>query len=81
MRYGLSEQALVNSAFGLEGDVPDPLSSDGGVLTAAEVQRRARKAATELGLQDDRKAQFFVGFSPQGTPQRGGLASLAQEGA
>lgn len=78
-RFGLSEEALVNSAFSLEGTVADPLSSDGVPLTANEVQRRARKAATQLGLADDRKAQFFVGFTPEGKPRRGGLAALQAE--
>lgn len=78
-RFGLSETALVNSAFGVETIGADPLSSSGAALTSVEVQRRARKAATELGLEDDRKAQLFVGFSSDGRPQRGGLAALAPE--
>lgn len=78
-RFGLSQTALVNAAFGIETDEPDPLSPDGGTLTAAEIQRRAGKAATELGLQDDRKAQFFVGFTDRGTPERQGLSAAAPE--
>lgn len=74
-RYGLTESALVNSAFGIETDEGDPLSTDGSAFTATEVQRRAAKAARELGIRDDNKASFFVGFTPDGRPQRQGLAA------
>ena len=78
-RYGLTQEALVNAAFGVSSEIVDPLSSDNRPLSAVEVQRRARKAATELGLQDDRKAQFFVGFTEAGRPERQGLAAAAPE--
>ena len=78
-RFGLTEEALVSAAFGVESVGSDPLSSDGGAFTAAEVQKRARKAAKELGIQDDRKAQFFVGFDSFGAPTRQGLSASAPE--
>ena len=78
-RYGLSQEALVASAFGLGSVGVDPLSSDGSTFTAAEIQKRARKAATELGIRDDRKAQFFVGFDEGGRPVRQGLSASAPE--
>ncbi len=78
-RFGLTEQALVSAAFGLESAGADPLSTDGTPFTSAEISKRARKARIELGLEDDRKANFFVGFDPQGRPTRGGLAASAPE--
>ena len=78
-RFGLSENALVSSAFGLEAVGGDPLSTDGTPFTAVEVQRRARKAARELAIQDDPKAKFFVGFDQFGRPQRQGLSATAPE--
>ena len=68
-RYGLSQEALVNAAFGVET----------GGRSATDIQRQARKAATELGIQDDQKAQFFVGFDRFSRPQRSGLAASAPE--
>lgn len=105
-RFGLSQAALVNAAFGIgtnmsgatqtagtttavEGDdsVPpvegeeEPAESatdiDPDEVSALEIQRRAAKAATELGMQDDYKAQLYVGFDESGRPQRGGLSALA----
>jgi len=78
-RYGLSSEALISAAFGVESVGADPLTSDGGSFTAAEVQKRARKAATELGIQDDLKANFFVGFDSFGSPRRQGLTASAPE--
>ena len=78
-RYGLSQEALVSAAFGLESVGGDPWADGGGDFSAAEIQKRARKAAKELGIQDDRKAQFFVGFDPFGAPTRQGLAASAPE--
>lgn len=78
-RFGLSEQALVNAAFGVETLGADPFSTSGEPLTATEVQRRAFKAAQELGLQDDEKAHFFVGHDDSGRPKREGLAAQAAE--
>jgi len=77
-RFGLSEEALVSAAFGVGSSGADPLSTDGD-FTAGEIRRRAKKAATELGIQDDRKAQFFVGFDSFGSPRRQGLTASAPE--
>ncbi len=78
-RFGLTESALVNSAFGVETLGADPISTSGEALTANEVQRRVQKAATELGIQDDRKAQLFVGFDQRGRPVREGLRAVRPE--
>jgi len=74
-RAGLTQQALIMSAFGNTGLI------DGKEVSAAEVTQRASKFALELGLEDDPKAQLFVGFTPEGTPTRPGLAALSPEGA
>lgn len=79
-RFGLSEQALINSAFGVEDLGADPLSSDGSPLSPVEVRRRARRASTELALADDQKDTFFLGFDAYNRPQRRGLAALRPEG-
>ena len=68
-KYGLTQEALVNAAFDLE-------SSQG---TAEAVRRLARKTAIELGVLDDPKAQFFVGYNPQGAPKRQGMQALRPE--
>ena len=68
-RYGLSEQSLVNASFGV----------DTGDQTATQVRRQARKAATELGIRDDAKAQFFQGFDQFNRPVRTGLAAGSPE--
>jgi len=79
-RYGLSEEALVSAMFGISSTGGDPLSS-GGEFSASEIRKRARKAATELGIQDDSdsKANFFVGFDSFGSPRRQGLTASAPE--
>ena len=68
-RYGLSQEMLVNAAFGVET----------GSMTSVDVQRQARKAATELGIQDDEKAGFFLGFDRFARPNRQGLLASAPE--
>jgi len=78
-RYGLSSEALISAAFGVDSAGGDPLSSGGGNFSAAEIRKRAKRAATELGIQDDRKAQFFVGFDSFGSPRRQGLTASAPE--
>jgi len=78
-RYGLTQEALVAAAFGTDSAGADPLSLGGGEFTATEIRKRARKAATELGIQDDRKSQFFVGFDSFGSPTRKGLAVASPE--
>ena len=49
-RYGLSQESLVNAAFGV--------NTEGG-MSATDVNRQARKAAQELGIQDDSQRGFF----------------------
>lgn len=78
-RYGLSQEALVNSAFGVETIGADPLSTDDSPLSAGEVRQRASKAATELGLRDDQKDTFFIGFDKHSRPQRQGLTAMRPE--
>jgi hypothetical protein len=68
-RYGLSQEALVNAAFGVET----------GDMSSTEIQRQAAKAATELGIQDDEKAGFFLGFDRFARPNRQGLLASAPE--
>jgi hypothetical protein len=68
-RYGLTEQALVSAAFGLE---------EGG-QSAAEIRRLANKTVKELGAQDDKKAQFYTTFDQRKRPVREGLAAAAPE--
>jgi hypothetical protein len=68
-RYGLSEQALVSAAFGL----------DEGDQTANEVRRLAKKTIVELAGQDDPKAQFYTTFDQRKRPVREGLAAAAPE--
>lgn len=68
-RYGLSESALVSSAFGLTE----------GEQTAEEVRRLAAKTTRELGLQDDKKAQFYASFNERGALIKPGLQALAPE--
>lgn len=68
-RYGLTEQALVSSAFGLKE----------GNKTAREIQRLAAKTQKELGLQDDKKAQFYASFNERGSLIKPGLSALSPE--
>lgn len=49
--------------------------------TIEEVKLRVAKLAREQDLFDEEKINFFVGFSPLGTPQRPGLKTLAPESA
>ena len=46
-----------------------------------EVKLEVAKIAREEGLLDDEKLNFYIGFTPQGTPMRPGLQALAAEGA
>lgn len=68
-RYDLSQEQLVNAAFGV----------DSGGTSAAEITQRAQKAAQELGIMDDNKASFFVGFDRFARPTRQGLQATAPE--
>jgi hypothetical protein len=68
-RYNLSEEKLVNAAFelGTAGE------------SANEIRSLAKKTILELGLADDRKAQFFQSFDQSGRPFRPGLVAGAPE--
>jgi hypothetical protein len=68
-RFGLSEEALVSASFGLGS----------GDETNVETRRAAKKAILELGLEDDDKAEFFLGFNASSRPVRAGLAAAAPE--
>ena len=68
-RYGLTEQALVSAAFGLEE----------GDQSAQEIRRLANKTVKELSAQDDKKAQFYTTFDQRKRPVREGLAASAPE--
>lgn len=70
-RYGLTQDDVLRSAAGLE--------SNG--RSVEEIRMLVAKTARELGLADDEKINFFTGFTPQGTPVRPGLQSLAPESA
>lgn len=64
----------------------DVLSAAAGInpssgLSTDEVRLKVAKLARENALFDDEKINFYVGFSPQGTPTRPGLNVLAPEGA
>ena len=69
-RSGLSENDLISAAFDLK-------SVSG--RTANEIRRLAKKTLTELGLEDDPKAQFFTGFTQAGRPAKTGLLAGAPE--
>ena len=68
-RYGLSQQQLVNAAFGVDTDGQ----------SATDVNRQARKAAQELGIQDDSERGFFLGFDRMSRPVRQGLTAVSPE--
>lgn len=65
-RYSLSVQKLVDATLDIGED-------------AARTRNLANKAITELGLQDDPKAQFFTGFTQAGRPVKTGLLAGAPE--
>jgi hypothetical protein len=69
-KVGVTEEDLVSAAFNLE-------ATSG--RTPEEIRRLARKGALELGVLDDPKAHFFVGFTPEGAPKRQGLQGLRPE--
>jgi len=62
---------LVNAAFMVD--------DEGLGMSAVQVQRLATKTATELGMQDDTKAQFYTTFDQRKRPVREGLAASAPE--
>jgi hypothetical protein len=71
-RYGLSRDEVLSAAAGVTG---------ASGRSVDEVKMLVAKTAREQGLADDEKINFYVGFSPQGTPMRPGLQTLAPEGA
>jgi hypothetical protein len=70
-RYGLTVDDITSASTGIK-------SVSGRSIS--DIKRLASKTATELGLADDRKAKLYIGYSPQGTPQRTGLRALAGQG-
>ncbi len=69
-RYGLTVEGLVNAVgFGLAT----------GDDSVGEIRRLANKTIRELGLADDRRAQFFQSFDESGKPFRPGLTAGAPE--
>jgi hypothetical protein len=78
-RYGLSEEALVNAQFMIDTEGTDTISTREGAMSATEIRQRARKAATELGIQDDQKRGFFLGFDRMSRPVRQGLQASRPE--
>lgn len=78
----LGDEAL--NRYGLTRD--EVLSASAGVVAASgrsvdEVKQLVAKTAREQSLADDDKINFYVGFTPMGTPTRPGLQALAPEGA
>lgn len=70
-RGQLSETDVLRGAAGIGS----------GDRSAAEIRLQMAKIAKENDLFDEEKINFFVGFSPEGTPERPGLQSLRPEGA
>ena len=65
-KAGLTQNDLIRSAFDMTT----------GDQSAIDIQKRASKFAREIGLMDDEKANLFVGFDPQGRPNRPGLGAF-----
>lgn len=72
-KYGLSRDEVLSAAVGVQ--------AQGTERTLDETKLLVAKTARELGLADDEKINFYVGFNPQGTPNRPGLQTLRPEGA
>jgi|GEM_PF-4880592 len=70
--YGVTLDDVVSAIAGIEAD---------GMRSLEEIKALVSQAAREQGLADDEKITFFTNFSPQGTPQKIGLRSLAPEGS
>lgn len=71
-RGGLTRDEVLSMAAGV-----DPQSG----RSIDEVRLQVAKIARENDLFDEEKINFFVGFTPQGTPERPGLQALSPEGA
>ena len=71
-RGNLTRDDLISAFAGT-----DPVSG----RSIEEVKLQVAKLAREQDLFDEEKINFFVGFSPLGTPQRPGLKTLAPESA
>lgn len=71
-KYDLTPDDVLSAAAGVAGQ---------SGRSVEEVKRSVAKIAREQALFDDEKINFYVGFTPQGTPNRPGLTSLAPEGA
>lgn len=71
-KYDLTPDDVLSAAAGVAGQ---------SGRTVEEIKRSVAKIAREQALFDDEKINFYVGFTPQGTPNRPGLQTLAPEGA
>jgi hypothetical protein len=71
-KYGLSRDDI----FALKTGVT-PLSG----RSLEDVRVKAIQASREMGLMDDEKAGFYMGFTAQGTPERPGLQATRPMGA
>lgn len=71
-RYGLTRDEVLSASVGVA-----PASG----RSLDEIKLMVAKTAREQGLADDDKINFYVGFSPSGTPTRPGLEVLRPEGA
>jgi hypothetical protein len=56
------------------------ITSAGG-RSPVEIRNLVAKLARENDLMDEEKLNFYVGFTPSGSPFRPGLTALAPEGA
>jgi hypothetical protein len=70
LRGGLSRDDILSAAAGI---------APNSAMSADRVKLRVAKIAQENDLFDEEKLQFYVGFSPSGTPTRPGLGVLAPE--
>jgi hypothetical protein len=71
-RGGLTRDEVLSAAAGINPETG---------RTIDEVRLRVAKIAQENDLFDESKVNFYLGFSPSGTPTRPGLAALRPEGA
>jgi hypothetical protein len=71
-RGGLSRDDIISSMA--------DITSAGG-RSPVEIRNLVAKLARENDLMDEEKLNFYVGFTPSGSPFRPGLTALAPEGA
>lgn len=71
-RGGLTRDEVLSAAAGINPETG---------RSVEEVRLAVAKLARENDLFDEEKIQFYVGFTPSGTPFRPGLQVLAPEGA